>query len=108
MTQDERFDGHWVLFSAKPFLPEIYSFRLARGAGVCTRTNAPGVYDVGDLIFQVEAAWGDRFHARQMFTNGQWYRCSGVLDDDEMRLQGGSWEWVMIRADDSAGDDLTR
>jgi hypothetical protein len=102
MTYDERFNGHWILFSAKPFLPETYSFRVTDGEGICTKTNAPGVYDVGDLIFQVKDTWGDRFRALQMFSDGKFYSCSGVLDNDEMHLQEGSWEWVMIRIDDPA------
>lgn len=98
----ERFNGHRVLFSAKPFLPAIYSFRVTGGKGICTKTNAPGVYDAGDLIFQIEESWGDRFRARQIFSDGKFYSCSGVLSNDEMRLQEDTWEWVMIRTGDPA------
>ena len=103
MAQNERLNGHWILFSAKPFLPEIFSYQVTDGTGICTKTNAPGVYEVGDLIFRVVAVWGDRFHAQQMFTDGTWHRCSGVLTGDEMRLEGNFWEWVMIRVDDGLG-----
>jgi len=102
--RDDRFNGHWTLFSAEPYLPEIFSYLVTAGTGVCTKTNAPGVFDVGDMIFQVVAVWGDRFHARQVFGDGRWYRCSGLLADDEMRLEGNYWRWVMIRVDDPPGE----
>jgi hypothetical protein len=103
--QDERFNGHWILFSAKPNLPEIFSYRVTDGVGVCTNTNAPGVFKVGDVIFRVETVWGNRFHAQQMFTDGSWHRCSGVLADGEMRFEGNYWEWVMVKDNDAQQRD---
>jgi hypothetical protein len=98
-VRDERFDGQWTLFSAEPYLPELFAYHVTGGMGICTKTNAPGVFDIGDVIFQIAEVWGDRFHALQMFTDGRWYRCSGVLAGDEKRLEGNYWRWVMIRTD---------
>jgi serine/threonine protein kinase len=100
---DDRFNGHWMLFSAKPFLPEIFAYHIKSGMGFCTKTNAPHAYNSGDLIFHIDAIYGDRFHARQMFTDGLWHKCSGILAGDEMRLEGNYWRWVMTRAQDDPG-----
>jgi hypothetical protein len=96
-VRDDRFNGYWTLFSAQPYLPETFAYHVTACTGVCTKTNAPRVFNVGDVIFQVDAVWNNRFHARQIFTDGRWYRCSGLLTDDEMRLEGNHWRWVMIR-----------
>ena len=102
-AQSDQFNGHWTLFSAQPYLPGSFSYQITAGIGVCTRTNAPGVFDIGDVIFKVDEAWGERFHAQQMFTDGVWYRCSGILVGDEIQFEGNHWRRVMIRIADQLG-----
>jgi len=107
LVRDDRFDGFWTLFSAEPYLPGIFAYHVVGGTGTCTRTNAPRAFNIGDRIFVVDAVWGNRFHARQMFTDGCWYMCSGVLAEGEMRFEGNYWRWVMIRVDDTPAKPYT-
>jgi hypothetical protein len=103
---DSRFDGQWTLSAAKPFWPGEFAFHVTEYVGMCTVTNSPQKYHVGDVMFIIKTTSGNRFRGKQLFTNGKWCELQGELIGNDLRLNGGGWGWVMTRrAEDQPIDD---
>ena len=50
------FDGDWVWIDP-PFGTRRYGIRILGNVGICTETNAPKYYNVGDVMLNIEALW---------------------------------------------------
>src|SRR5689334_19797719 len=90
-------DGEWAWRVGRPAGVGEYSFRMNGNVGVCTRTNAPTFFAVGQVMFVLTAVHGQLVHARQVFTDGVWYDLVGTVDGDSLRLSGGGMQWILTR-----------
>ncbi|GAA4607971.1 hypothetical protein BJY16_006609 [Actinoplanes octamycinicus] len=90
-------DGEWAWRVGRPAGAGEYSFRLRGKVGVCTRTNAPAVFTVGQVIFELTGWHGPLIFARQLFTDGVWHNLVAAAAGDSLYLSGGGWQWILTR-----------
>jgi len=90
-------DGEWAWRTGRPAGVGKYSFRLNGNVGVCTRTNAPAFFSVGQVMFVLTGVDGHLIRARQVFTNGVWYDLAGAVAGDSLHLSGGGMQWMLTR-----------
>ena len=85
------FDGEWHSPTYN------YSFLINGDNGVATLSNSQK-YQVGDNMLKIGQVSGNSFSGFQIYTDGNWYPISGIIDSNGvMRLQGGGFSWDMIK-----------
>jgi hypothetical protein len=70
---------------------------MNRNVGVCTRTNAPAAFAVGQVIFELSGVHGPLLFGRQIFTDGVWYDIVAAVSNEFLYLSGGGWQWILTR-----------
>ena len=86
------FDGNW-------YSPDYrYGFCIHGSIGIATENKAPKKYRVGDIILRIKVYSENTFHGEQIFSDGVGRGVKGTLiDADTIQMEGGSYEWTMIR-----------
>jgi hypothetical protein len=84
------FNGEW-------YSPKYrYGFRIEGKIGVATKSNAPTVYKVGDVMLRINDLQDSSFQGLHIYTNGAWNDVTGELtSENTMIMKGGGFTWTM-------------
>ena len=92
--QSEPADGEWYCEEHR------FGLRISvlDGYGYCTISNAPAVFQYGDIVLVVDHATKTTIMGRHLFVDGSWWRVQGELrGDNRMAWEGRYQTWMTVR-----------